>query len=204
MKKQAFIDFIREQQPERSEELISKFEELHEYLLDENSRVNLISRKTPDEDYWTLHLLDSILPIQEFDFSDKKILDFGSGGGLPGIPLNIIFPTSQIYCLDSRKKKMSAVKNIIKRLDLKKCFTIVSRLEDLDSEWFGEFDVIVCRSVKILPEYREKMMSLLKDGGKIILYKSKLMDDVEQFANVKIHDLSHPEIGTRKIIEITK
>ncbi len=204
MKKQVFIDYLEKYHPKRTEDLIKKFEDFHQYLWEENSKVNLISRKVPAEDYWTYHLLDSILPTSVIDFSNMKVLDFGSGGGLPGIPLKLIFPTAEIYCLDSRRKKMLAVKNMIKKLDLSGCFTIVSRLEEMDENWHGKFDYIVCRSVKILPEYKEKLFKLIKPGGKIVLYKSKLLDDVEQFANKKMHDLSHPEIGTRKIIEITK
>ena len=204
MKKQAFIDYIKKYRPEQAESLIRKFEEFHQYLWEENSKVNLISRKVPAEDYWTYHLLDSILPISVIDFSGMKVLDFGSGGGLPGIPLKLIFPTAEIYCLDSRRKKMVAVDNMIKKLDVHGCFTIVSRLEEMDENWYGKFDYIVCRSVKILPEYNEKLFKLIKSGGKVILYKSRLLDDVEQFPNKKTYDLSHPEIGTRKIIEITK
>jgi len=204
MKKQALIDFIEKYRPEQSEALIKRFEELHEYLWEENSRVNLISRKVPAEEYWTSHLLDSILPIAEMDFSGLKILDFGSGGGLPGIPLKLIFPDAEVYCLDSRHKKMKAVDKMIKKLDLTGCFTIVSRLKEMDADWIGQFDLIVCRSVKILPQYKKKLLNLLKDGGRIVLYKSKLLDDIAQFENYKTHDMSHPEIGTRKIIEITK
>ncbi|RLC56550.1 MAG: 16S rRNA (guanine(527)-N(7))-methyltransferase RsmG, partial [Candidatus Cloacimonadota bacterium] len=128
--------------------------------------------------------------------------DFGTGGGLPGIPLNIVYPSSEIYLLDSTHKKINAVKDIIKILDLPSCFTIVSRLEDLESSWFGSFDIIVCRSVKILPKYKSVLFKLIKNNGKIILYKSKLMDDIGQFKKYQIHDVSHPAIGKRKIIVI--
>jgi len=204
MKKQAFIDFIEKHRPQQAEAIVERFAEFQQYLWQENSKVNLISRQVAAEDYWTAHLLDSILPIAELDFSGLRILDFGSGGGLPGIPLKLIFPTAEIYCLDSRRKKMISVQNMIKKLDLSGCFTIVSRLEELDDKWLEKFDLIVCRSVKILPQYKQKILALLKPGGRLVLYKSKLLDDVKQFENSKIYDLSHPGIGTRKIIEITK
>ena len=204
MKKQAFIDFIEKYRPQQAEAIIKSFSEFQQYLWDENSKVNLISRQVAAEDYWTAHLLDSILPISQLDFSGLKVLDFGSGGGLPGIPLKLIFPKAEVYCLDSRRKKMISVQNMIKKLDLSGCFTIVSRLEELDDNWLGQFDLIVCRSVKILPQYKQKILDLLKSGGRLLLYKSKLLDDVEQFEHRKIYDFSHPAIGTRKIIEITK
>jgi len=173
-------------------------------LFDENQKINLVSRKTSKDDYWTIHFLDSLLPLEIFDFSGKRVLDFGSGGGLPGIPLKILFPSAEIYLLESRLKKVESMKKFIKKLDLKKCFTIVSRLEDLKEEWNNFFDVIVCRSVKILPKYKKKLFPLLKKEGRIILYKSKILKDVELFEKYKIYDVSHPEIGERKIVEISK
>ncbi|MCF7793503.1 MAG: 16S rRNA (guanine(527)-N(7))-methyltransferase RsmG [Candidatus Cloacimonetes bacterium] len=204
MKKKVFEEFIAEQLPERKDELIPEFSKLLDLVWQTNQNINLISRKTSREDYWTLHLLDSILPIQFFDFSNKKILDFGTGGGFPGLPLKLIFSNSEVYLLDSINKKISAIKNIIKMLDVPECFTIVSRLEDLEDMWFGFFDVIVCRSVKILPKYKKKMLSLIKNDGRILLYKSKVLDDADLFPKRKIHTLDHPEIGERKIVEIWK
>ncbi len=201
MKKEIFRNYLKKISKEGKIELFQKY---HQFLLEENAIVNLVSRKTVPEDFWTIHFLDSILPINHFDFSNKKILDFGTGGGLPGIPLKILYPNSEIYLLDSRQKKMQSVKKIIKKLDLKRCFTIVSRLEDMDEEWLKSFDVIVCRSVKILPKFKKWMLKLLKDDGEIILYKSKKMDDVEQFTKREIFNISHPEIGERKIVRIRK
>jgi 16S rRNA (guanine527-N7)-methyltransferase len=200
--KQIFTKFLEDHHFQR--EKVVKFENYLLLLLDWNKKINLISRKTERDEYWLKHFLDSLLPIEEIDFSNKTILDFGTGGGLPGIPIKLLYPNCKMYLLESRRKKADAVKNIVKVLDAKQCFTIVSRLEEMDENWYGKFDYIVCRSVKILPEYKEKLFKLIKSGGKVILYKSRLLDDVEQFPNKKTYDLSHPEIGTRKIIEITK
>ena len=205
MSKQVFENFLRKHiDQEDFERVIYTFEEYLEALKNENKKVNLVSRETQARDYWSKHFLDSILLIRFLNFSEKKILDFGAGGGLPGIPLKIIFPDSSVYLLDSRQKKVEAIKNIIKKLDLKRCFTIVSRLGDLHDNWADTFDIIVCRAVKILPEYKSKMFQHLKDSGRIYLYKSKKLDDIKQFGNYKIYDVSHQSIGERKIIEIIR
>ena len=203
MQERIFKDFLSKKL-EKIDIVMNSFHTYFELLCEANKTVNLISRKTPPQDYWTVHFLDSILLVGLFDFVGKKILDFGTGGGLPGIPLKLLYPTSEMYLLDSTQKKMQAVKNIVKKLDLKECFTIVSRLEDLDEKWEEYFDFIVCRSVKILPKYKKIMFRLLQNNGRIILYKSRKLDDVLQFKNYKIHDISQPVLGERKIIEIKK
>ena len=203
MQEKILKDFL-EQKSKNLDALMDSFHTYFNLLCEANKTVNLISRKTPFQDYWTVHFLDSILPVGLFDFAGKKILDFGTGGGLPGIPLKLLYPTSEMYLLDSTKKKILIVKNIVKKLDLKECFTIVSRLEDLDRKWDSYFDFIVCRSVKILPRYKKIMFRLLRNNGRIILYKSRKLDDVQQFKNYKIHDASQLVLGERKIIEIKK
>jgi 16S rRNA (guanine527-N7)-methyltransferase len=204
MNKDIFKDFLKNNYPEKESEVLSLFEEYHDILLELNKSVNLVSRRTLAEDIWTRHFLDSLLPLKFINLSNQKILDFGTGGGMPGIPLKIMFPTSMVYLLDSRRKKIEAVKKMIKKLDLSECFTIVSRLEELKSVWYGFFDVIVCRSVKILPNYKKFLLQLLKEDGEILLYKGKIFEESDIFPRNNLIDISHPAIGERKLIQIKK
>jgi 16S rRNA (guanine527-N7)-methyltransferase len=197
-----FTEFLREHNLD--ENLVERFEDFLISLLEQNEIVNLVSRKTTEEEFWTKHFLDSISPLPYVDFFGKKILDFGTGGGLPGIPIKLLYPDCEMYLLDSRLKKTEAVKKIVKTLDLKQCFTIVSRIEDLGPDKTEYFDLILCRSVKITPEYTKKMFELLKKNGKIVLYKSKILDDTEHFYHKKMYEFEIPETGTRKIIVIEK
>lgn len=185
----------------------NKLPQLEQYcrlLFAENKKINLISRRTTENEFWLKHILDSLLPFSKLKLKLKKqiILDFGSGGGLPGIPLKILFPETTLYLLDSKLKKTNFLIKVTKKLDLEKCYIIRKRLENLNNDYSDMFDIILCRSVKILPAYRKKMLELLKAKGKIYLYKGKKMDDIKQFANYKIYDYSRKELGTRKLIEI--
>jgi len=162
MNKEIFRKFLRENYPEKYNSYLQVFRHYLELILEINSSINLVSRKTSEDEYWTKHFLDSILPHNSVEFSNKKILDFGTGGGMPGVPLKIVFPTSEMYLLDSRGKKIEALKNIIKKLDLSGCFTIVSRLEDMNESWNEFFDLIVCRAVKIIPKYKKNIIEIVE------------------------------------------
>jgi len=202
--KEIFIEYI-EKNFKESKKIIKSFEEYHEILLDTNSKINLVSRKTLPENFWTIHFLDSLLVTEFLDLSNKKVLDFGTGGGLPGIPLKLIFPSMKLDLLDSKRKKTAAIEEFLKKLDLKNCSTISARIEELDIDvWYNNYDVIVCRSVKILPKYKNILMKMLKKKGKLILYKSRNLDDVQQFEHKKIYDYDIESIGLRRIIEIIK
>jgi 16S rRNA (guanine527-N7)-methyltransferase len=202
--KSDFVNFLQVEFPDRAAQLLILFERLHELLTDANRRINIISRKIPPVDYWTIHFLDSILPFKYIKKGDKKVLDFGTGGGLPGIPLKIIHPGLEMYLLDSRFKKIEVVKNIIKKLDLSGCFTIVSRLEEIDDQWDHFFDCIVSRSVRVTPKLFKKMQRMLSDEGEIILYKSHKPEDLSFIESRYEVDVSHSGVGRRKIIKITK
>ena len=181
---------------------IAMLEKFVEYLMEENKKVNLVSRKATLEDIWMKHIYDSILPAKFFDFSGKTVLDFGTGGGLPGIPLKILFPSMKLYLLDSIQKKINAADNICKKMELTDCHLINERLEEMQNNY--KFDYVLSRSVRMSQKYIKIIKKILKSDGKILLYKSgNIEEDVLLFKH-KIYDVSNDKIGTRKLVEIKK
>ena len=130
-----------------------------------NNLVNLVSRK--DIDNLTIHhVLHSLAIAKVINFErGQKILDIGTGGGFPGIPLAIMFPDVQFLLVDSIGKKIEAVKTIAIELGLKNVTTLQARVEDVP----GGYNWAVCRAVGRL----DKVWPLVKDkvarGGLIYL-----------------------------------
>jgi 16S rRNA (guanine527-N7)-methyltransferase len=196
--------FLQQQRPDDADALMSRFEAYHQWLVEQNRTINLISRQTDAQDIWTLHLLDSLLALPFIDTLDHQLLDFGTGGGLPGIPLKLLLPSVQMSFLDSRAKKIEAVRSAVHTLGLEGCAFMSARLEELPPSSAEQFDCIVCRSVRIEPRFGRALLRLLVPGGRLLLYKSRNLDDVEQFDHPLIHDVSHEAIGQRCIVEVVK
>jgi len=196
--------YLREKNVTNCVQVMHLFDTYYRWLLGENERINLISRKTDPDDIWTLHFLDSILSIACVDFRGKKILDFGTGGGFPGIPIASMYPDAHVTLLDSTKKKIQSVKCGASVVGLTNCSFLDIRLEDADEKMSGTFDIVVSRSVRILPGFKKILFKLLKDDGSVVLYKSQNLDDAALFKKVHITDASTPLIGERKIIVINK
>ena len=111
----------------------NQFKKLEEIFKFWNSKVNLISRKDIDNIYLNhvLHSL-SIDKLSIINDNYKTVMDLGTGGGFPGIPLAILYPNNKFYLIDSKLKKIKIVKEIIKELDIKNAITINKRIEDED------------------------------------------------------------------------
>jgi 16S rRNA (guanine527-N7)-methyltransferase len=191
--KNIFKQFLEQAFPGRAEALLGVFERYHAWLVSENSKINLFSRQMDTGDIWTVHFLDSLLSTKYVDFGGRGVLDFGTGGGLPGIPLAIVFGDAKVTLLDSKKKKIAAVRGAAEALGLGNCEFSDMRIEDIAGRHC--FDIIVSRSVKIEPAYKPILLRLLKPGGKIVLYKSKILDDVYQFDNAEIFNAEAAELG---------
>jgi len=121
-------------------------QDLYEYW---NERINLISRKDIDklEERHVLHSM-AIAKIIQFK-PGTKILDVGTGGGFPGIPLAIMFPEVDFLLVDSTGKKIMVVNEVVKALDLNNVKAMKVRAEELD----GKFDFIISRAVARLPVF---------------------------------------------------
>lgn len=150
----------------------TKYEEYMKIFLEENSKVNLISKN--DEKYlWEKHVFDSLAIenfFEKFDTSRiKTILDIGTGGGFPSIPIAITYPHLKVTALDSIAKKIRAVQTIKDKLNIENLEPICARVENLDAK----FDMITSRAVSSLKNICEYALPKLKKGGYFVAYKSR-------------------------------
>ncbi len=198
-----FSDFIIPFTGENHALVMADFDMYLELLWQANAKVNLISRQMKREDYWLYHFLDSVLILKCMDFSEERILDFGTGGGLPGIPLKLMFPKLQLTLLDSVSKKAKAVQEIVRALALTGCEVVCNRLEDYAAEKYAAgFDRIVCRSVKLEPRFVPALRKLLARNGELVFYKAYQAEDVSFLPGASSFEVSHPQLGFRQIIRI--
>ena len=138
-----------------------QFEMLGSLYPEWNERINVISRK--DIEYlFTNHILHSLAIAVSVDFVDgTDIIDIGTGGGFPGIPLAILFPKVNFYLVDSIGKKITVVKEIISALDLKNVTAEQLRAETSTRQ----FDFVVSRAVTAFPKFVGFTKKLIKRKG---------------------------------------
>jgi 16S rRNA (guanine527-N7)-methyltransferase len=142
-------------------------EQLNQYvnlLLDWNKRINLISRKD-EENIWTYHILHCVSPLFKVKLMEGcRIIDIGTGGGLPGVPLKILRPDISLLCLDATRKKANAVLKMVEDLNIKNVNVIWGRAEEvgLQSEHAHKFDFAIARAVCQLNELISLSINFLK------------------------------------------
>jgi 16S rRNA (guanine527-N7)-methyltransferase len=129
--------------PGLSESQMEQFAQLGELYADWNSKINVISRKDMEQ-FYVHHVLNSlgIAKVMEFQ-PDTKVLDIGTGGGFPGIPLAILFPETHFHLVDSIGKKITVVKDVVKQLKLTNVEAQQARAEEL----VRKYDFVISRAV---------------------------------------------------------
>lgn len=192
-----------------SEKQIDQFSKLEKLYKDWNSKINIISRKDIDELY-IRHIIHSlgIAKVQVFK-PNSNILDVGTGGGFPGIPLAILFPESNFYLVDSIGKKIKVVQEVAHELGLKNVKADHIRAEQVK----GQFDFIVSRAVTNMNDFvkwTRKKVTKKKNhelvNGILYLKGGDLTEELENFPKATIFDLSDYFIEdffkTKKVVHL--
>jgi 16S rRNA (guanine527-N7)-methyltransferase len=203
------MEFILKNFPELTDVQINQFQQLESLYQDWNSKINVISRKDIDELY-VKHVLHSlaIAKIQKFE-SGTYVLDVGTGGGFPGIPLAILFPETRFYLIDVILKKINVVKAVAEVLELKNVKAEQMRAENVK----GDFDFIVSRAVTNMPDFvswiKDKIKKQQKHelkNGILYLKGGDLTEELAAFPNAKEYNIAEFFEGeffeTKKVVHL--
>ena len=166
-----------------SEMQIEQFLKYYEVLIEWNKVMNLTGITDFDE-VIVKHFLDSLAIVRICDMSkEKKLIDIGTGAGFPGIPIKIAFPHMEVVLLDSLKKRITFLDEVIEEINLTNILTIHGRAEDFANQqnYREQFDLCVSRAVAKLNTLSEYGLPFVKSGGKFISYKAgNIAEEVEQ------------------------
>lgn len=172
----------------------NQFESLYKLYFEWNSKINVISRKDI-ENLYLHHVLHSLSIAKIIEFKkDTRILDVGTGGGFPGIPLAILFPESKFHLIDSIGKKITVVKAVSDSLGLQNIVAEQIRAEMLTKK----YDFIISRAVTSFPEFftlvEDKINIASKNklkNGIIYLKGGDIMDEMKDFySSAKIFEIA--------------
>ncbi|CCY24032.1 ribosomal RNA small subunit methyltransferase G [Brachyspira sp. CAG:484] len=155
------------------------FNDYIKVFLEQNAKLNLIS-KNDEKFLWEKHIFDS-LSIEKFfekyGNNFKTLLDFGTGGGFPSVPVALAYPELPVTALDSIGKKINAVTEIKEALHIDNLTTVCSRVENFD----GKFDIVTTRAVASLDKIIHYAIPKLKNDGYFVAYKSiKAAEEIKE------------------------
>lgn len=204
------VDLILKYFPNLSEYQVEQFQKLEPLYLEWNEKINVISRKDTDFLY-EKHILHSLGIAKVMQFApNTKVLDVGTGGGFPGVPLAIMFPEVEFTLIDSIGKKIKVVQGISDGVGLKNVKAIQGRAEKLKEK----YHFVVSRAVTQMPEFLrwlkgkfEKEQINQKYNGVLYL---KGGDLAEELAGIKceIHQLKNyfeeEFFDTKKVVYLSK
>ncbi|MDI1233392.1 MAG: 16S rRNA (guanine(527)-N(7))-methyltransferase RsmG [bacterium] len=193
--------------PNLSEHQKAQFEKLYPLYEAWNAKINVISRKDIEELY-IHHVLHALSIAKLVNFKNvHSILDIGTGGGFPGIPLAILFPDIQFHLVDSIGKKITVVQAVADDLGLTNVNAEQARAEQI----VGKYDIVMCRAVTQLIEFYGWIAKNLKPDSEVVCLKGgDLHDEIQifksAFRNKKVKEyfisslFEHPFFETKKLV----
>ncbi|PCE63605.1 16S rRNA (guanine(527)-N(7))-methyltransferase RsmG [Sediminicola luteus] len=178
--------------PNLSETQQEQFKQLEALYQGWNQKINVVSRKDIDELYLR-HVLHSLGIAKIHAFADGlEVLDVGTGGGFPGVPLAILFPKVQFTLIDAIGKKIKVVNEVVEGLGLTNVKTVHGRVEELP----GQFDFIVSRAVAAMPTFTHWVKGKIKKksadsrkNGILYLKGGDLTEELQGYASIQVFEL---------------
>ncbi|MGM0479493.1 MAG: 16S rRNA (guanine(527)-N(7))-methyltransferase RsmG [Bacteroidota bacterium] len=204
------MEIIQKYYPDLTQHQIDQFAELKTLYTTWNEMINVISRKDMDH-FYEHHVLHSLGIAKFIRFAPSTtLLDVGTGGGFPGIPLAILFPECQFHLVDSKAKKIKVVNDVIAQLNLNNVRAEHARAEELKSK----YDFIISRAVTRMEKFYEWVRPLIGNNNKnglpngiLYLKGGDLTEELRPVPGSKtIFDLSEkfeePFFETKKVVYI--
>jgi 16S rRNA (guanine527-N7)-methyltransferase len=194
--------FLKEELNVENPDVLSQFDVYNRLILDWNSKINLVSRKNTSIENI---VLNSIFFLTKYEINpNAKILDIGTGGGFPGIPLKILYPGLNVTLVDSIRKKINALKDIIPNLKLVNAKALCCRAEELMPDYKGMFDYIVSKSVAPLSDLADWGIELLNNNGKMLCIKGgDMSEEIHAFkTKYKYYSLGQVEFSFDPVYNI--
>ena len=210
--KEYFINTLQKSEIKISEEKKEKLLNYLELLYEKNQVMNLTAIRDK-EGMLEKHFVDALFLTKVINDNEKSFIDVGTGAGFPGLVLAIFYPEKQFLLVDSVRKKIEFINEVIEKLQLTNVKTSFERAEELIKDKREEFDVALCRGVANLRIILEYMIPFIKVDGRFLPQKLNL-NEVEESKNAlkelkaeirKIHKFNLPESKDERIIlEIVK
>ncbi|KJD35872.1 16S rRNA methyltransferase [Tamlana sedimentorum] len=186
------MELILKYFPNLTETQINQFKQLENLYQDWNLKINVVSRKDIDELYLR-HVLHSLGIAKVLQFNDgSKIMDVGTGGGFPGLPLAILYPECSFHLVDSIAKKLKVVNEVVEGLGLTNVKTTHTRVEEINDT----YDFIVSRAVASMPTFVHWVKGKIKKeqshdlkNGILYLKGGDLSEELKTYRTATIYDL---------------
>lgn len=135
-----------------------------------NDKINLTAEGTADA-VIERHIFDSLQYVRAVENPQGQVMDIGSGGGFPGIPLKVIFPDLKFVLVESQRKRANFLRNCVRKMSLSDVDVLNKRAEDLSADYLDRFDLVVFRGVGDILYCSKLAGPFLKVGGQVVIKK---------------------------------
>lgn len=213
MNKEEFIVAVKDLDINITDKMLNDLNTYYKMLIDYNSHTNL-TRITEENEVYLKHFYDSLTLVKAIDLDNQTLLDIGTGAGFPGLVLKIVFPNLKVTLVDSLNKRITFLKSVIEKLNLKDIEAIHARAEEYILDKRESFDIVTSRAVANLNTLSELCIPFVKVSGYFVPMKADVKEELKSaekgvktlggvLKDTIIFELPY-DAGTRTLIKIEK